>query len=99
MRNPQLNKNGELQHLLTIDGLPRDVITAILDTALPFAAVAEPLGMQFRVAFSDTVTYRGIMFTGVFAVFLGTAYGVRRVLLVSGAIFTVTSMMLPTPSW
>jgi hypothetical protein len=23
MRNPQLNKNGELQHLLTIDGLPR----------------------------------------------------------------------------
>ena len=35
--NPQLNKNGELQHLLTIDGLPREVIVAILDRAVPFA--------------------------------------------------------------
>ncbi len=34
--NPQLNKHGELQHLLTIEGLPRDVITRILDTAAPF---------------------------------------------------------------
>jgi aspartate carbamoyltransferase catalytic subunit len=41
MRNPQLNKHGELQHLLTIDGLPRDVLTAILDTATPFTEVAE----------------------------------------------------------
>ncbi len=41
MRNPQLNKNGELQHLLTLDGLPRDVLTAILDTASPFTEVAE----------------------------------------------------------
>ncbi|NMG67550.1 aspartate carbamoyltransferase catalytic subunit [Azoarcus indigens] len=41
MRNPQLNKHGELQHLLTLDGLPRDVITAILDTAAPFTEVAE----------------------------------------------------------
>ncbi len=41
MRNPQLNKHGELQHLLTIDGLPRDVLTAILDTAAPFTEVAE----------------------------------------------------------
>jgi len=40
-RNPQLNKHGELQHLLTIDGLPREIITAILDTAAPFAEVAE----------------------------------------------------------
>ena len=29
-RNPQLNKHGELQHLLTTEGLPRDVITRIL---------------------------------------------------------------------
>ena len=35
--NPQLNKNGELQHLLTIEGLPRDIVTAILDRAAPFA--------------------------------------------------------------
>ncbi|MCK9261337.1 MAG: aspartate carbamoyltransferase catalytic subunit [Azoarcus sp.] len=41
MLNPQLNKNGELQHLLTLDGLPRDIITAILDTAAPFTEVAE----------------------------------------------------------
>ncbi|MCK0511811.1 aspartate carbamoyltransferase catalytic subunit [Aromatoleum buckelii] len=41
MRNPQLNKHGELQHLLTIDGLPRSILTAILDTAAPFTAVAE----------------------------------------------------------
>ncbi len=41
MRNPQLDKNGGLQHLLTIDGLPRDVLTAILDTAAPFTDVAE----------------------------------------------------------
>jgi len=41
MRNPQLNKNGELQHLLTLDGLPRDVIISILDHAAPFTEVAE----------------------------------------------------------
>ena len=41
MRNPQLNKHGELQHLLTLDGLPRDILTAILDTAAPFTEVAE----------------------------------------------------------
>jgi aspartate carbamoyltransferase catalytic subunit len=41
MRNPQLNKNGELQHLLTLDGLPREIISAILDTAAPFTEVAE----------------------------------------------------------
>ncbi|QDF98850.1 aspartate carbamoyltransferase [Azoarcus sp. DD4] len=41
MRNPQLNAHGELQHLLTLDGLPRDIITAILDTAAPFTEVAE----------------------------------------------------------
>ena len=41
MRNPQLNQHGELQHLLTLDGLPRDILTAILDTAAPFTEVAE----------------------------------------------------------
>ena len=41
MRNPQLNKHGELQHLLTLDGLPREIVTAILDTAAPFTEVAE----------------------------------------------------------
>ena len=40
-RNPQLNKNGELQHLLTIEGLPREIIAAILAAAAPFTEVAE----------------------------------------------------------
>ncbi len=41
MLNPQLNKDGALQHLLTIDGLPREILSAILDTATPFTEVAE----------------------------------------------------------
>ncbi|CAG0931138.1 aspartate carbamoyltransferase catalytic subunit [Rhodocyclaceae bacterium] len=41
MRNPQLDKNGGLQPLLTIDGLPREILNAILDNAAPFTEVAE----------------------------------------------------------
>jgi aspartate carbamoyltransferase catalytic subunit len=41
MRNPQLGANGELRHLLTLEGLPAAVITRILDTAVPFAAIGE----------------------------------------------------------
>jgi aspartate carbamoyltransferase catalytic subunit len=40
-RNPQLNRNGELTHLLTLEGLPAPIITQILDTAEPFVSVAE----------------------------------------------------------
>ena len=40
-RNPQLNANGELQHLLSIEGLPREVILKILDTVESFAGVTE----------------------------------------------------------
>ncbi|MGQ0512136.1 MAG: aspartate carbamoyltransferase catalytic subunit [Betaproteobacteria bacterium] len=40
-RNPQLNANGELQHLLSIEGLPREILLQILDTAEPFADVTE----------------------------------------------------------
>jgi len=40
MRNPQLNANGELTHLLSIEGLPREVITQILDTASSFLKVS-----------------------------------------------------------
>ena len=39
MRNPQLNAKGELQHLLTIEGLPRETLTHILDTAASFVGV------------------------------------------------------------
>ena len=38
-RNPQLNAQGELIHLLSIEGLPRDVLTHILDTAGTFLSV------------------------------------------------------------
>lgn len=41
MRNPQLNQHGELQHLLTIEGLPREVLTHILDTAASFANISD----------------------------------------------------------
>ena len=40
-RNPQLNKNGELIHLLSIEGLPRDILTHILDTAANFTSVSD----------------------------------------------------------
>jgi len=40
-RNPQLNAAGELVHLLSIEGLPRDVLTQILDTAGTFLSVAD----------------------------------------------------------
>jgi aspartate carbamoyltransferase catalytic subunit len=38
-RNPQLNSHGELIHLLSIEGLPREVIHHILDTAGTFLSV------------------------------------------------------------
>ncbi|MEZ5622875.1 MAG: aspartate carbamoyltransferase catalytic subunit [Burkholderiaceae bacterium] len=40
-RNPQLNRQGELIHLLSIEGLPREVLTHILDTAGSFLAVGD----------------------------------------------------------
>jgi len=40
-RNPQLNKNGELIHLLTTEGLSRDMLTHILDTASNFVSVSD----------------------------------------------------------
>ena len=38
-RNPQLNKNGELIHLLSTEGLSKDILTHILDTASNFVSV------------------------------------------------------------
>ncbi|QBY54034.1 aspartate carbamoyltransferase catalytic subunit [Cupriavidus oxalaticus] len=40
-RNPQLTKNGELKHLLSIEGLSRDMITHILDTASQFVSLSD----------------------------------------------------------
>jgi aspartate carbamoyltransferase catalytic subunit len=41
MHNPQLNKNGELQHLLSIEGLPKSIINHILDTASSFVSISD----------------------------------------------------------
>ena len=41
MRNPQLNEQGELKHLLTIEGLPPRIVENILDTAASFVGVGE----------------------------------------------------------
>jgi aspartate carbamoyltransferase catalytic subunit len=40
-RHPQLNAHGELIHLLSIEGLPKAVLTHILDTAGSFLSVNE----------------------------------------------------------
>ncbi len=41
MLNPQLNSDGQLQHLLTTEGLPRAILTHILDTASSFVGVSD----------------------------------------------------------
>ena len=41
MLNPQLNSNGELQHLLALRDLPKDIILHILDTATSFVSVSD----------------------------------------------------------
>ena len=39
--NPQLNRNGELVHLLSTEGLSREVLTHILDVAGNFVSVSD----------------------------------------------------------
>ena len=52
------------------------------------------LGFGFdKASWIPTVLNMATMFIGVFAVFLGAAYGIRRVLLVTGAIFTIASIL------
>jgi aspartate carbamoyltransferase catalytic subunit len=41
MHNPQLNANGELIHLLSTEGLPREVLTRILDIASSFLEISD----------------------------------------------------------
>ena len=41
MNNPQLTREGQLKHLLSIEGLPRAILEQILDTAESFAGVSE----------------------------------------------------------
>jgi aspartate carbamoyltransferase catalytic subunit len=39
--NPQHNKNGELHHLLSVEGLPGEIVRQILDTAESFVGVTQ----------------------------------------------------------
>jgi aspartate carbamoyltransferase catalytic subunit len=39
--NPQLNANGELHHLLSLEGLPAEILRQILDTAQSFVGVTQ----------------------------------------------------------
>ena len=41
MHNPQLNKHGELLHLLSIEGLPKSIVNHILDTASSFVGISD----------------------------------------------------------
>ncbi|WP_338849937.1 aspartate carbamoyltransferase catalytic subunit [Massilia sp. W12] len=41
MFNPQLKPDGQLQHLLSTEGLPRSILTNILDTAASFVGVSD----------------------------------------------------------
>jgi aspartate carbamoyltransferase catalytic subunit len=41
MNNPQLDTDGYLRHLLSIEGLPKRILNQILDTAESFVGVAE----------------------------------------------------------
>ena len=54
------------------------------------------LGFGFDDAsWIPTVLNMATMFIGVFAVFLGTAYGIRRVLLFTGVVFAIVSFLVP----
>jgi MFS transporter, DHA2 family, multidrug resistance protein len=66
----------------------------LLSTGLP--DLRGTLGYSFDDAsWIPTVLNMSMMFIGVFAAFLGSAYGVRRVLLLSGVVFTAASIVLP----
>ena len=57
------------------------------------------LGTGFdEASWIPTVFNMGGIFIGVFSVFLAVGYGIRRVLLVSSAIFTLTTLLLPFSS-
>src|SRR5450759_4636776 len=44
--NLQLNKNGELIHLLSTEGLPKSILTQVLDTAVNFVSIGNREGKK-----------------------------------------------------
>ena len=59
-RNPQLNANGELQHLLSIEGLPREILVQILDTAESFVGGAGSRARKSTSSFARYVSGCGL---------------------------------------
>ena len=59
-RNPQLNKHGELIHLLSIEGLPRAVLTHILDTASTFLAVNDRASCPYMKMITPAALLRSL---------------------------------------
>ncbi|GGP26714.1 aspartate carbamoyltransferase catalytic subunit [Silvimonas amylolytica] len=55
MHNPQLNKNKALIHLLTTEGLPRAILTQILDRAATYVAEMEAGHKKFPVLSGKSV--------------------------------------------
>ncbi|MBB5191294.1 aspartate carbamoyltransferase catalytic subunit [Silvimonas terrae] len=55
MHNPQLNKNKALIHLLTTEGLPRPILTQILDRAAIYVAEMEAGHKKFPVLTGKSV--------------------------------------------
>lgn len=66
----------------------------LLSVGLPDLRGALGFGFD-EASWIPTVLNMGMMFIGVFAVFLGAAYGIRRVLLITGLVFTAASLALP----
>jgi len=46
MNNPQLNKHGEFQHLLSTEGLPVSIFRDILDGAATFIDTSDGLKIK-----------------------------------------------------
>src|SRR5882757_9279969 len=75
------------------------LMTTTLNTRLVSVGLPDlrgALGAGFdEASWIPTALNMGTIFIGVFSVFLGAVYGIRRVLLISGAVFTVNSLVLP----
>ena len=66
----------------------------LLSVGLPDLRGALGIGFD-EASWIPTLFNMGTMFIGVFSVFLGVAYGIRRVLLISGVCYTALSILLP----
>ena len=92
-------RRSKLNPYIGVLGVFLGAATSTLNAKLLSTGLADlrgALGYGFdEASWIPTALNMGMMFTGVFAAFLGTAYGIRRVLLLSGAIFTAASIVLP----